>query len=176
MADRLVNARTAPADVEALVESYQGPLVRYATRLVGNRELAQDVVQETFLKYLERPLRFGEPRQWASWLYRVTHNRCIDILKRDARRRQLNPFIPKPRAVEPPGEGLIGEEQRRAIHRWLQKLKPEHRAVVLLFFDEGKTYREICEITGLSSSNVGMILHRSLKRLRKYAEAERDNL
>lgn len=176
MNNRLVGARKSPDDIESLVETYQGPLVRYATRLVGNRELAQDVVQETFLKYLERPLRFGEPRQWASWLYRVTHNRCIDILKRDSRRRQLNLFAPKPASVEPPGEGLIGEEQRRAVGRWLAKLKPEHRAVVLLFFDEGKTYKEICEITGLSSSNVGMILHRSLKRLRKYADAERENL
>jgi RNA polymerase sigma factor (sigma-70 family) len=176
MNNRLVSPQKPPGDVESLVEAYQGPLVRYATRLVGNRELAQDVVQETFLKYLERPLRFGEPRQWASWLYRVTHNRCIDILKRDARRRQLNLFAPKPVAAPPPGEGLIGEEQRRAVGRWLDKLKPEHRAVVLLFFDEGKTYNEICEITGLSSSNVGMILHRSLKRLRKYAEVERDNL
>lgn len=176
MNNRPVGARQAPDDIESLVETYQGALVRYATRLVGNRELAQDVVQETFLKYLERPLRFGEPRQWASWLYRVTHNRCIDILKRDARRRQLNWFGPQPAAVEPPGEGLIGEEQRRAVSRWLDKLKPEHRAVVLLFFDEGKSYNDICEITGLSSSNVGMILHRSLKRLRKYADAERENL
>ena len=96
----------------------------------GNRIAAvgaADVVQETFLKYLERPLRFGEPRQWASWLYRVTHNRCIDILKRDARRRQLNLFAPKPASIEPPGQGMIGEEQRRAVGRWLGKLKPEHR-------------------------------------------------
>lgn len=176
MNHRLVGAKKPPGDLETLVETYQGALVRYATRLVGNREVAQDVVQETFLKYLERPLRFGEPRQWASWLYRVTHNRCIDILKQDARRRQLNLFAPKPASVEPPGQGLIGEEQRRAVGRWLDKLKAEHRAVILLFFDEGKTYNEICEITGLSSSNVGMILHRSLKRLRKFAEAERENL
>lgn len=176
MNQRLAGAKQPPGDLEALVDAYQGALVRYATRLVGNRELAQDVVQETFLKYLERPLRFGEPLQWASWLYRVTHNRCIDLLKRDARRRQLNLFAPKPASIEAPGEGLIGEEQRRAVGRWLDKLKPEHRAVVLLFFDEGKTYSEICEITGLSSSNAGMILHRSLKRLRKYADAERDGL
>lgn len=176
MSNRPVGAHKPPGDVESLVEAYQGALVRYATRLVGSREVAQDVVQETFLKYLERPLRFGEPKQWASWLYRVTHNRCVDILKRESRRRHLNVFAPKPAMAPPPGEGLIGEEQRRAVGRWLQKLKPEHRAVVLLFFDEGKTYNEICEITGLSSSNVGMILHRSLKRLRKHADAERENL
>lgn len=173
MSQRPLDATRSADDLDRLVEVHQRPLVRYAARLLGDRELAQDVVQETFLKYLERPLRFGEARQWASWLYRVTHNRCIDLLKRDARRRQLNIFAPEPAELELPGAGLMREEQRRAVGAWLRKIKPQHRAVLLLFFEEGRSYKEISDITSLSMSNVGMILHRSLKRLRKQAETER---
>ena len=173
MPDRFLRATRGDGDLEHLIEMYQGPLIRYASRLVGDPELAQDVVQETFLKYLERPLRFGEPRQWAAWLFRVTHNRCMDVLRQTSRRRALRQWIPLPSSADAPDAELARAEEHAELAQWLRRLKPEHRAVVSLYFDEDKTYKEIAAITGLSMSNVGMILHRSLKRLRKIADNER---
>ena len=75
---------------EAIVSEYESALLRYAARIVGGPNAAQDVVQNTFLKLFKHWNEGATPsRQLAAWLYRVTHNCAVDFLRKETRRQNL---------------------------------------------------------------------------------------
>lgn len=160
------------AEVEQLLATYQGPLIRYAYRLVHDRQVAEDMVQEAFLRFVRQPLEYGEPRQRVAWFYRVVHNLCVDWLKRETKRADIYERI---RRQSPDGTspaGVVSMDRWRHLEGLLRQLNEKQRHVMLLFFQEGLSYREIAEITGYSMSNVGMLLHRGLKRVREMMDAQ----
>ena len=154
------------ADVEALVDAHENGLLRYAQRLLRSRESAQDVVQDAFVRYLRKPLAYGEPRQRAGWLYRVTHNLCIDLIKRESKRGEIYDRLEMPAITKLPVAGVLAAEQWDRLDRLLEHVSDDQRTVILLFFQEELSYKEIAEVTGFSMSNVGMLLLRGLKKLR----------
>lgn len=175
MKKRGAQPAAVPAEeVEALLDECQGPLIRYAYRLVHNRELAEDMVQEAFLRYVRKPLDYGEPRQRVAWLYRVTHNLCVDWLKRESKRTEIYERIRKQPRPSNDGSEIVALDRWQHLERLMDKLNDKQRQVILLFFQEGLSYKEIAEVTGYSMSNVGMLLHRGLKKLKKMLE--RDNI
>jgi len=159
-------------DVETVMSDYAPMLLRYATHLVRDPHAAQDVVQEVMIRYgrLERevrPLR----EKLRSWLFRVTHNQAVDLIRADQRRRKLH----EEQAEEAPGfgPGARGEAERlREVHRWLPSLNDKERTVLLLRLQEGLSYQEISEVTGFSVGNVGSLLHHAVKRLSERIHAE----
>lgn len=168
---------TSPAaayqdDFEQLIVEHQSGLIRYAYRMVKNRELAQDMVQEAFVRYIKNPPRYGLPKQRASWLFRVTHNLCIDYMKRETKRRDIYEKVEQPTEVPQPGEDLVARESWGEMERFVGELSENQQTVIYLFFQQGKSYKEIEAITDLSLSNVGMLLHRGLKKIKKRMEEE----
>jgi RNA polymerase sigma-70 factor (ECF subfamily) len=155
------------ADLESMLEAYQGPLIRYAYRLLRDRHLAEDMVQEAFLRYVRRPLAYGEPRQRVAWLYRVVHNLCVDWLTRESKRSEIYERIGRQHPIQNVDARAVAMDNWHALQRYLARLSDDQRRVVLLFFEEGLSYKEIAVVTGFSMSNVGMLLHRALKKLRK---------
>lgn len=155
-----------PEGFEAVVERHRAKLERYAQRIVRDFDSAQDVVQEAFLKYLKEPAGVGGPRQVSAWLYRVTHNLCVDLIRKESRMRaQVERMDPAEALAPPPSRGLEAEDVRRILDQLLGLLTESQRKVVLLRLRDGKSYREISEITGMSVSNVGFHLYQGLKRL-----------
>ena len=161
-----VDAPGSAQDIEALVDAHQNGLIRYAYRLLQSRELAQDVVQDAFVRYLCEPLDYGEPRQRTAWLYKVTHNLCIDLLKRESKRGEIYDRLKHAAVARLPVVEILATERWERLERLLEGLSDNQRVVTLLFFQEGLSYKEISKVTGLSMSNVGMLLHRGLKKLR----------
>jgi len=134
-------------------------------------------VQEAFLRYVRRPLEYGEPRQRVAWLYRVTHNLCVDWLKRETKRTEVHKAVQRESPSEETGEHVIALDRWRHLKEMLDELSGKQREVILLFFQDGLSYKEITEVTGYSMSNVGMLLHRGLKKLReKLDDQDRDVL
>lgn len=177
--EQLKQAEPSQADAEeplinfdTLVEVYQAPLLRYAYRLARDEELARDIVQETFIRYLEAPPRARMRRQIVTWLYRVTHNLAMNALSNERRRNEKHQQIPAAGFAPPPSEQLLAGEARRRLEGLLDRLTDNQRVVVILKIQEEKSYREISEITGLSISNVGMLLSRALKKLAEMIEQE----
>lgn len=168
LGDVLVSAQ----DIEALVDAHQNGLIRYAYRYLRSRELAQDVVQDAFVRYLRNPLDYGEPRQRAAWLYRVTHNLCIDLVKRESKRGEIYSALDQSAVAKLPIKEILAAESWERIERLLEGVSENQRMVLLLFFQEEQSYKEIADITGLSMSNVGMLLHRGLKKLRAAMDEE----
>lgn len=150
--------------VEAL-DRHEDALIRYATWLLRDSELAREVVQETFLRLCrEEPAKVSD--HLAQWLFTVCRNLAFDTRKREARMTPL----------QDTDIGFDSNlEQREAvgeIFRLVEHLPKNQREVVYLKFQCDLSYKEISEVTKLSVGNVGLLLHTALKAIRKQVLSE----
>ncbi len=160
------------AEVEQLVAAYQGRLIHYAFRFVHNRQVAEDMVQEAFLRYIRNPLQYGEPPQRVSWLYRVVHNLCIDWLKKESHHSEVHQRLQRQASDTRVPPGVVLLDQWQYLERLMSRLNKKQQQVMLLFYRDGLTYQQIVDITGFSMSNVGMLLFRGLKKMRQMMIAD----
>ncbi len=154
----------------AIVSEYEAALLRYAARLLGNSSAAEDVVQEAFIKLYRRWEGTLEPSAGLSaWLYRVVHNQAVDYIKKESRRSDAHQRHIEEHAVmsapSRPGANRSADETRLNVRDALEKLPLRERELVVLKIFENKSYKEISEITGLTTGYVGNILHHAMKRL-----------
>jgi RNA polymerase sigma-70 factor (ECF subfamily) len=168
MMNRTSSEHDDAAWLREVFDQYEGPLVRYAQRLLGDPHRACDVVQDTFVQLCRQP-RSKVEKAVRQWLFAVCRNRAMDVLKKEHRMTALNDEQ-QAGCVSPEVAASERMEQRetagqaRAI---LVTLPTNQQEVIRLKVQEGLTYREISEVTGLSVSNVGFLLHRGLKTIRE---------
>jgi RNA polymerase sigma-70 factor (ECF subfamily) len=157
------------ASLGVLLERHQDSLLRFVSRLLGDPHAAQDVVQETFLEAARHPQRLLRVDSCQNWLLRVARNRSVDWLRKETRRRRHTEAaaLRSESSSEDAGPAASSERAERcaAMRREIDRLPPRQKEVLLLRIEAGKSYREIAEITGYSSTNVGYILHRTMKDL-----------
>lgn len=165
---------------ERIVALYGAPLVAYAARLSGNPSAAEDVVQEAFLRFASSWKGPLEPSPgMAAWLRRTVHNAAVDVLRREARLRELHRRDAEERgdSVPPsPGQGgAVGDVSDAAAEaaEALAILSERERSLVVMKVYEGMSYREMAEATGLAEGNVGFILHGARRKLAAHLAALR---
>ena len=151
-------------DVERLFRTYHQPLVRYLTRRLGDRDWAEEVAQETFLRAVRQETITSE----RSWLFAVATNLIRDEARKDARRRRhmelLREQAKAEEAVDP--EPLtIERAQEAAIARKALDMLTERDREALLMREEGLDYTEIAAALELSFASVGTTLARARRRL-----------
>lgn len=159
---------TAALTQEAQREHEQA-LIRYAFSLLRDLEAARDVVQDCFFRLCQQEPESVQSHTKA-WLFKVCRNRALDVLKKNRRMTTL-----ETQHLEALQEGLYHdspaeltarrETQQEALHL-LEQLPENQREVIRLRFQSDLSYRDIAEVTGLSVSNVGFLLHTGLKQLR----------
>ena len=156
--------------IEEVFDALESPLLAYARRLLGNPSVAEDVVQEAFMKL---HMQFSEVRQPQPWLYRAVHNLVVDHQRRA--NRQVSIDEPT-REATTSGDELtdsqpIPDEQ---IARWegiglvrlvLETLDDRSKEVIRMRFDEDLSYIKIGERMGLKVGHVGYLLHHALKAM-----------
>ena len=158
--------------VTHVVETLRDPLVRYAAYLLGGDiGLGQDVAQDTFEKLLKKPpqdLDQLNDDRLKAWLFTVCRNRALDL-----RRKQRRMTTYSSPALEEQQDAALGPAdmaQKRdtlaTLLRRLATLPSNQQEVIRLRFQGGLTYSQIAEVTELTSSNVGYLLHHGLKTLR----------
>ncbi len=160
--------------LRSLLDRYERPLVRYAQSIVGDLESARDVAQETFIKFVETggPRSDGpgepDPRHVESWLFTVTRNRAIDCQRKQSRIVPMNPLDHEHRSSDEPGPAAVMESRELAgsLFHLLDSLSDNQREVIRLKFQNDLSYKEIADVTRLSVTNVGFLLHTGLKKLR----------
>jgi RNA polymerase sigma factor (sigma-70 family) len=163
------------AELRLLLDRYERPLVRYAQSILGDVEAARDVVQETFIKWVET--RGGEDahgnaarldaKHTEAWLFTVCRHRAIDSQRKQSRIIPMDLFDHDRTSEEPdPAASLVNRELAGSLVRLLDLLTENQREVIRLKFQNDLSYKEIAEITRLSVTNVGFLLHSGLKRLR----------
>lgn len=155
--------------MEELFAALESPLLSYALRLLGDRALAEDTVQEAFMKL---HVQFADVREPRRWLYRTVHNAALN------HRRRFGKFVPlDPGDAEAGAPGVTDaadplpwpDEQ---IARWegiglvrlsLQSLDERSQNLIRLKFIDELSYKEISLRTGLSVTHVGYLLHHAIK-------------
>lgn len=169
------NMEVSPRElVESAQADFEGPLTGYAAGLLGGDwDRARDVVQDTFIK-----LHRQDPEmirgKLKSWLYTVCRNRSIDVLRKE------NPMMTSAGEAfenlndgEPdPSRAMERKERFEEVLRFLDRLPENQREVIRLKFQGDLSYKEISEVTGLSVSNVGFLIHTGIKRLRSMMGVE----
>ncbi len=149
------------------LDRFEGPLIQYAHRLLGDRGRAHDVVQDTFLKLCKQD-RDEVEGHLARWLYTVCRNRAIDVRRKESRMTTTDEVKLNGRPAAEPGPAHVAETRDAAEHaaRVLADLPESQQEVLELKLRHGLPYREIARITGRSVGNVGFLIHTGLRTLR----------
>jgi RNA polymerase sigma-70 factor (ECF subfamily) len=161
---------------EAVVRHYESALLRYAARILNDPDGAQDVVQDSFIRLLHRWKGEMVPDgQMTNWLYRVVHNCAVDHVRKIARRSLLHrrAAAEQDQVADPDrGAGFRVSDRAARAAAALQTLDLRERQLVILKVYEEKSYKEISAITGLSTGNVGYILHHAMRKLARELEGD----
>ena len=152
-----------------LADRYARAVYTLAARIVGSTEEAEELAQDIFLKAFEKLNRFRGRSAFSTWLYRIAYNSAIS----QARRKRPPSFGMDERTLAnlPDSdadrlEEWVGKEERLdALTRAVERLEPEERALVTLFYYEEHSVGECAAITELTEGNVKVRLHRIRKKL-----------
>ena len=156
--------------MEELFAALESPLLSYALRLTGERGVAEDLVQEAFMRLHGQRQEVREARRW---LYRTVHNLALNyrremkkIIPLVTREQEKAKATPEPTDPQPlPDEQLARLEGIGLVRLTLETLDERSQTVVRLKFNDNLSYKEISERTGLSVGNVGFVLHHALKSM-----------
>lgn len=160
---------------EVLFYRYRIPIFNLAYRMVGNKEEAQDLTQETFIKVLKGIDTFDSERNFFSWLYKIATNVCLDHLRKQSRQPKKSS---EPMDIDGGVEvGLIAVDSsldfidrkatQEAVSEALKKLSEHYRLILILRELQGLKYAEIAEIMDISIYSVQTTLFRARKLFKK---------
>lgn len=156
--------------LEVVYDTFQPPLYRYAYRLLGSADEAEEAVAETFHRLLQALDRGqGPERHLQAWLYRVLHNLIVDRYReRPARTFALGK---SQLAIEGPDEEVQRRIAQECVRPALRQLTREQQQVILLKYLEGLSNEEVAKVLGKPVGAVKSLQHRALAALRRILEA-----
>jgi len=154
-----------PRAVDDLVDEYKAPLFAFIIRMVNNRELAEDLFQETWIKVIRSVKRFRGDSKLSTWLFQVALNHC-----RDEMRKKRYVHVPLEEIEELAG-GSAPDPDRLHLAKEVRKivagLPDKMREVVVLKYYHDLMDEEIAEVTGIPAGTVKSRLHRASEIIRK---------
>ncbi|MBA3344860.1 MAG: sigma-70 family RNA polymerase sigma factor [Gemmatimonadales bacterium] len=163
-----------------LIRRYERPIFALLFRMVRDRELAEDLAQETFVKALNAIQSYRPEFKFSSWIFKIANNAAIDHLRRrelDTLSLDGSPHAETPEAMhatalqigarqESPLDEVEARELGGEIEAAIGQLRPEYRSCILLRHVEGRAYEEIAEILDLPLGTVKTYIHRARNELR----------
>jgi RNA polymerase sigma-70 factor (ECF subfamily) len=180
--DVVLRARSGQeAAYRELIRRYERPVFALLFRMVRDRELAEDLAQETFVKALNAIGSYRPEFKFSSWIFKIANNAAIDHLRRrelDTLSLDGSPHAETPEAMqatalqigarqESPLDTVEAKELGGAIEAAIGSLRPEYRSCILLRHVEGRPYEEIAEILNLPLGTVKTYIHRARNELRQ---------
>jgi len=165
----VARATAEPAAFAAIYDHYFPRVYKYVRYRASDAEATDDLTAQVFERALANIGRYRPERApFAAWLFAIARNAVSDYLRAQRRRRWLSLEVLRDRASRDPQpeEAAIRNETRAELLAAVARLSDRERDLIGLKFAAGLTNRRIAEITGLSESNVGVILYRAVRRLR----------
>jgi RNA polymerase sigma-70 factor, ECF subfamily len=170
----------AEAAYRELVRRYERPVFSLIYRMVRNRELAEDLSQETFIKVLNALASYRPEFKFSSWVFKIANNAAIDHLRRrelDTLSLEGSPHADTAEKIEATSlqigeraesalDAVANKELGSEIERAIAQLRPEYRSCILLRHVEGRPYEEIAELLELPLGTVKTYIHRARNELR----------
>lgn len=165
---------------EQLVERYKKLVFNTAYRMMGNREEAEDITQEAFIRIYNSLSRYNSQFKFSTWALKITSNLCLDNLRKRKGEslpidEQFNICDDKPT----PEEQYIRKEKQRQVLEAVNKLPEKYKEFIILFHNRNLSYQEIMDITGESLTIVKNRLYRARQMLKEYlisADKESENV
>ncbi len=156
---------------EQILFAYEKPIYSYVYRLVRQKEDAQDLTQETFVKLYKHIDAVDSEKNFRAWVYKIATNTVYDWLRKKQKRQELF-IIDDPDVqfetvdVETPYQDMQRVERAKDVETALQKVRPVYRAVLLLFYWQGFGYTEIAHVLSLPLNTVKTYLYRAKHALK----------
>jgi RNA polymerase sigma factor (sigma-70 family) len=149
-----------------IVERYQDIVFSIALKVLKNREDAEEMAQESFIKVYKSLHTFQGKAKFSTWLYRITYNTCIsETRKKKQHFTSTDEVQISDEAEEMNLDGIPAENREKYVKAALEKLPEDEYTLVVLYYFEDQSVEEISKVTGLSESNTKVKLHRARKKL-----------
>ncbi len=170
--DQIIINQIIEGDTNAfsvLVERYKDLVFTLALRMVKNREEAEEVSQDTFIKVFKSLSKFKGDSKFSTWIYRVAYNTCLDRikkLKREFNVVTIDEFTEhKIKTLDNALDQMEAQEHKDKIQQCLQLLPSDDSFLLTLYYFEEQSLEEISKVVGLTANNVKVKLFRSRKKL-----------
>ncbi|MFH0842129.1 MAG: RNA polymerase sigma factor [Bacteroidota bacterium] len=155
-----------------LIDKYKDNAYNLAISIVKDKESAKDITQDSLLKVLENIHLFRNESKFSTWLYRIVYNESLQhILKI----KKVNLTDIESAIIERYPDDIQSAENESLnvdLNKAIERLETNERHIILLFYLEEKSIKEINTITGLSKPNIKVILHRARKKLYKHLKLD----
>jgi RNA polymerase sigma factor (sigma-70 family) len=170
--DQIIINQIIEGDAKAfseLVNRYKDLVYTLALRMLKNREEAEEVSQDTFIKVYRSLHKFKGDSKFSTWIYKVAYNSCLDRIKKNRKYLndvEINEFTEhQVKTVDNAFESLVEEERNQLIQECLGLLPSEDSFLLTLYYFEEQSLEEIANIVGLTANNVKVKLFRGRKKL-----------
>lgn len=150
----------------SLYNRYKGPVYAFCVKMLHDREVAADVMQDTFLRLYENRDRLLKTSSFKSWLFTIARNQCLNTMRRDKRMVGYGEGIEDVPGESTPVSRLEKSERIAMVSDCLMRLKPDYREVLILREYQNLSYEEIAAVT---RSTVSAVKSRLFKARRKLA-------
>ncbi|WP_217560896.1 RNA polymerase sigma factor SigW [Paenibacillus sp. GbtcB18] len=162
---------------EELVNLYKDKIFHLAYRMLGNKQEAEDAVQDTFLRVYNNLDRYDENQKFSTWIFRIGTNLCIDRLRKRKPTYSLDAEMPDSEGNdfyamlaskdELPEDQIVLSETQQVIRRAIQTLPEKYKSVVILRYLHDMSLQEIGDVLGMPVTTVKTRVHRGREYLRK---------
>ena len=151
---------------EVLIERYKKAIYNTAFRMMGNREEAEDVSQEAFIRMYNSLSKYNSEYKFMTWALKVTTNLCLDSLRKRKAEVPIDEGFEIKDGKDTPEEEYIRKENQKLVQDAIMKLPEKYREFLILFHHRNLSYQEIMAITGESLTIVKNRLYRARQMLK----------
>ena len=170
--DQLYITKVINGDTNAfayLVDNYKDMIYSLAYKMTKNREEAEEISQDTFIKAYKNLDKFKGDSKFSTWLYRIGYHAALDSIKKNKSHNnsfEINDItFNQIKSVDNILEGIERKERAKIMNHCLEKLPDEERSIIWMFYYDELSLKEIIEVTDLSEANLKVKLHRARKKL-----------
>jgi len=151
---------------------YAAIIIKICRAYTNSQEDFEDYYQEVCLQIWKSKDRFRDQAEWSTWIYRLSLNVCLTLLKKKKNNHQhfASDYLPVEATVD---NHALADESINYLYDAIRQLSEVDRAVILLYLEE-KSYREIADITGTNPNNIGVRIKRIKERLRRLLDGKVD--
>lgn len=168
--DRLTIQKVCEGNASAFAElfrKYYEALYRFATRFVSDTQVAENIVQDVFVKIWESRASLKIHSNVRAYLYMATRNHALNVIKREKRTVSIDGYTNFESSLKSPDEQTIDKELHKAVHKAIAQLPERGRRVYEMHKFDGLSYSEIAEIQQVSINTVKTQMQRAMKSLHK---------
>ena len=158
---------------DALMDEYHSGLILFINKLVGNYSVSEELAADCFVELLLHRKRFLGNSDFRTYLYSIARHKAIDYIRKDAKKKTVPPEeifeLSDDSNIE---EEFISDEDKRVLHRAIEKLSDDYRAAVHLIFFEELSYEQAAKVLGKSKKQIDNLIYRAKGALKKILTEE----